>query len=113
MKKTAKTLATILLASSAAKALEAPLIVSGNDLKAFGEQKNILNLKQRLLQHGLLVQTNKKDVFIFNDAALSKLSDDKSISVMSDLIKWLTDDSIQIEEKNWKEMTASTQDYKV
>lgn len=56
MKKTAKTLATILLASSAAKALETPLIVSGNDLKAFGEQKNILNLKQRLLQHGLLVR---------------------------------------------------------
>ena len=113
MKKAAKTLATILLASSAAKALEAPLIVSGNDLKSFEARKNILGLKERLLQHGLIIQTNKKDVYILNDTALSKLTDENAIKIMSDLIKWLTDDAMQIEEKNWKDMTTSTQDYKV
>lgn len=113
MKKTAKTLATVLLASSAAKALESPLIVSGIELKNYEARKNILGLKERLLQFGLIVQTNKKDIFILNEVAMSNLTDEVAIKIMSGLIEWLTNDAVQVEQKDWKNMTPSTQDYKI
>lgn len=111
MKNTTKTLSMILLASISGKALEKPILVSHGELRHYEQQKNLQGLEARLVQSGILVQTNKKEIYIFNDLALSKIEDEKVLSLLSDLIQWLTDGSIKLEPKNWKEMILATQDY--
>lgn len=112
MKKTAKTLAMVLLASTSAKALEKPVLISSAELQVFEQKKNLNGLAARLIQNGILVQTNKQNIYILNDMALSNLKDEAVLSIISDLINWVTNSEVQVESKNWKGMTPTTQDYK-
>lgn len=112
MKKTAKTLAMILLASTSAKALENPVVISSADLQVFEQKKSLHGLAARLIQNGVLVQTNKQNIYIFNDVALSNLKDETLVSIISDLISWVANGDVPVESKNWKGMTPTTQDYK-
>lgn len=112
MKKTAKTLAMILLASTSAKALENPVLISSSELQVFEQKKNLHGLAARLIQNGILVQTNKQNIYIFNDESLSNIKDETLLSIISDLISWVTNSDVSVESKNWKGMTPTTQDYK-
>lgn len=113
MKKTAKTLAMVLLASTTAKAFETPILVSVKDLKAYEQKNNLKGLTTKLFEMGLIIKTSKSEIFIFNDIALSEIKDEQILSTVSDLINWLTDGVNSLEPKNWKDMTPSTQDYKM
>ena len=113
MKKATKTLALVLLASTAAKALEKPILVSANELKIFEERKNFFEIERKLFDSGLLVKTNKKEIYILNELAVSKLSDARLLSIISNLVEWVTEGEVSVEPKDWKNMTPSTQDYKM
>ena len=113
MKKTAKTLAMVLLTSTTAKAFEKPVLVSAMDLKNYEQKNNLIGLTTKLFELGLITKTSKSEIFIFNDVALSKIDDEQILSTISNLIDWLTDGEISVERKNWKDMTPSTQDYKM
>lgn len=113
MKKATKTLAIVLLASTAAKALEKPILVSSGELKIFEDQNNLSGIVGKLFELGLLVKTSKKELYILNEMALSKLSDESTLLIISNLVGWLTDGEVSVEPKNWKNMTPSTQDYKM
>lgn len=113
MKKTAKTLAMVLLASTTAKAFETPILVSAVDLKAYEQKNNFKGLTPKLFEMGLITKTSKSEIFIFNDVAISKINDEQVLSTVSSLINWLTDGETSLKQKNWKDMTASTQDYKM
>ena len=113
MKKTANTLAMVLLASATAKAIETPILVSSTDLKTYEQKNNLKGLTTKLFELGLITKTSKSEIFIFNDVAISKIDDEQILSTISNLINWLTDGVISIEPKNWKDMTPSTQDYQM
>ena len=113
MKKATKTLAMILLASTAAKAMEKPILVSGFELRTYEKKNNLQGLSIKLFELGILVKTNKQEVYVFNDVALSKVGDESLLSVISNLVSWLTEGKVTVEPKDWKDMTPSTQDYKL
>jgi hypothetical protein len=102
----------ILLASTAAKAIEQPILITVSELKTFEKTNHLHGFAAQLFVLGLIVQTNKKDIYVFNDVALSKISDESLIRVISNMVSWLTDDKVQIESKDWKNMTPTTQDYR-
>lgn len=111
MKTSIKTITALLLVSTTANALSAPVIVTSSDLIVFEASRRTIGLKERLLRNGILVQTNKKDFYAFNDEKILDLSDRNLISIMADLINWLTNGSVQLDQKNWRKMTPTTQDY--
>lgn len=113
MKKATKTLAMVLLTSTAAKALEKPILVSSGEMKIYEGQNNLIGIERKLLESGLLVKTSKKEIYILNEMALSKLSDESLLSIISNLVEWLTEGEVSVEPKDWKNMTPSTQDYKM
>ena len=113
MKKTAKTLSMILLASTTAKAMDSQILVSADELKFYEQKNNLQGLSVKLFEIGVLVKTNRQEFFIINDLALSKVSDETFLSIVSNLISWLTEGKVNVDPKNWKNMTPSTQDYKL
>ena len=113
MRKATKTLAMILLASTAAKAMEKPILVSANELKTYEQKNNLLGLSVKLFELGILVKTNRQEIYVFNDLALSKVSDESLLPIISNLVSWLTEAKVKVEPKDWKDMTPSTQDYKM
>jgi hypothetical protein len=100
------------LASTTAKAIERPILITTSELKTFEKTNHLNGFVSQLFELGLVVKTNKKDIYIFNDTALSKISDESVIQIISNMVSWLTDDKIQIESKDWKNMTPTTQDYR-
>ncbi len=113
MKKTAKTLAMVLLASTTAKAFESPILVSAMDLKNYEQKSSFKDLTPKLFEMGLIAKTSKSEIYIFNDVAISKINDDQVLSTISNLIKWLSESEMSVEQKKWQDMTPSTQDYKM
>ena len=100
------------MASTTAKAIEQPILITASELKTFEKENQLNGFVSQLFELGLIVQTNKRDMYVFNDIVLSKISDESVLQVISNLVSWLTDDKIQIESKDWKNMTPTTQDYR-
>lgn len=113
MKKATKTLAMALLASTTANALDKPIFVSSIELKIYEERANLIGIERKMLESGLLVKTSKKEIYILNEIALSKNSDESLLTIISNLVEWLTEGEVSVEPKDWKNMTPSTQDYKI
>ena len=113
MKKATKTLAMVLLASTTANALEKPILVSTSELKIYEEQNSLIGIERKLIESGLLVKTSRKEIYILNEVAVSKLSDESMLSIISNLVEWFTEGEVLVEPKDWKNMTPSTQDFKI
>ena len=67
MKKSVKSLATILVASIQSAALAQPIVVSAEDLASFESKTQSVGLSQELLKNNVLVQTNKKGILVLNE----------------------------------------------
>lgn len=106
-------MATILLASTSAKAMEQVVLISSAEIKMFETQNKIAGVAERLMSAGILLPSNRKDIFVLNDARLSQLSDDEIIPVVSGMVKWVTDNKIQLDKKEIEKMGLSSQDYSV
>ncbi len=113
MKKSVKTIATVIVASIQSAALAQPIVVTAEDLAKFESKTQSLGLSQELIRNNILVQTNRKEVLILNIDAVKKIEDEAALKVLSNLVKFVTEGKVQIESKDWKDMTLSTQDYKM
>ena len=112
MKTPIKTMATILLASTSAKAMDQVVLISSTEIKMFETQNKLAGVSERLMSAGILLPSNRKGIFVLNDARLSQLSDDEIIPVVSGIVKWVTDNKIQLDKKELEKMGLSSQDYK-
>ncbi|MBL7544319.1 MAG: hypothetical protein JNL11_10900 [Bdellovibrionaceae bacterium] len=113
MKKSVKTIATVIMASIQSAAFTQPIVVTAEDLAKFENKTHAIGLMQELIRTNVLVQTNKKEVLILNVDAVKKIEDETALKVLSNLIKFVTEGQVEIENKDWKSMTPSTQDYKM
>jgi hypothetical protein len=106
-----KTMATILLAATTAKAMDNAVVMTVEDLQQFEQQTGrSANTQKRLLDMGIILSSNKPDIYVFNDAILSKLTDQDVISLVSDLMNWLTKGEVVPKQKQPGKMTPSSQD---
>ena len=113
MKNSTKAIATILMASIQSAAFAQPIVVSSEDLANFEKKTQSAGLSQELLKNNILVPTNKTGILILNVDAVKKIEDEAALKVLSNLVKFVTDGKVMIESKDWKDMTLSTQDYKM
>lgn len=113
MKNSIKSIATILVASIQSAALAQPIVVSSEDLANFENKTQSVGLSQELLKNNILVQTNKKGILVLNVEAVKKIEDEAALKVLSNLVKFVTEGKVVFENKDWKDMTLSTQDYKM
>ena len=113
MKRSLKALATILMAATNAKALDRAIVMTKDDIKKFEICSGQKGIERRLTNLGVIVSTNKSQVFVLNETALSRLEDAQAIQLISDLVVWLTDESLNPTAKQPTEMRPSTQDYKL
>jgi len=113
MKRSLKAIATILVAATNAKALDQAVVMTRADLQKFEVCTGQKGMEQRLMSLGIIISTNKSGVFVLNEAALSRLENEQIIQLISDLVIWLTDESLKPAEKKASQMQPSTQDYKL
>lgn len=113
MKKSAKTIATVVMASIQSAALAQPIVVTTEELTKFENRNQSVGLSQELIKNNILVHTNKNGVLILNMDAVKKIEDENALKVISSLVKFVTDGKVEVESKHWKDMTPSTQDYKL
>ncbi len=113
MKSSTKKIATILMASIQSAAFAQPILVSSDDLINFEKKAQSAGLSQELLKSNILIPTNKSGILVLNVDAVKKIEDEAALKILSNLVKFVTEGKVDIESKDWKDMTLSTQDYKM
>jgi len=88
-----------------------PITVTANDLRQYDLEAGQAGLHRRLFDLGLLVTTDKKGIFIWKDVEIAD-SDEASLCLIKDFVKWFTSNRVGWESKEWSEMTLASQDIK-
>jgi hypothetical protein len=111
VKTKSKILASAIAASVSTNAMASVILVTSHEISKYEQVSGKTDVQQRLLKMGILIPTDRNDIFVISDADLDKVSDESVVSLASDLVLWHSANKIHQEKKQPLQMFASGQDY--
>ena len=87
------------------------VFITENEIASYEKSRGLAGVGSRLMELGILSPFGSQEIFIVDQMSIARISDVEAVSIIHDLINWISAGRVRASTKPWLEMRASTQDY--